>query len=218
MMVNMGGGTFLKKVFPRTPFKDFWLSSRPQALAWSLEKGESFLERVREKPFFQKRFSRPYKSIHRSQGGFTLIELLVVMVIAGVAVSMAAVNLAPSPTRILRAEARRAAIALEAARDTAIFTGRPVGWRADKAEIVFLAPSLDGGWAEENAPAAPLKIENGAAITQLLINGAKVDQDFILAFHPHGLPGKFSLTLALADKTSMIHGTPFGIISMEDPR
>src|SRR3954465_11763016 len=57
--------------------------------------------------------------------GFTLIEVLVVVAIAGILISVAAVNLFPDPTQMARREAGNVALAVEHARDAAWFGGRP---------------------------------------------------------------------------------------------
>src|SRR5262245_12438305 len=57
--------------------------------------------------------------------GFTLIEVLVVVAITGIIVALASVNLFPSDKELARREAGRIALAIEHARDSAWFAGRP---------------------------------------------------------------------------------------------
>ena len=73
------------------------------------------------------------------QRGFTLIELLVAMVIAGIIVSMVAVNGMPGAQRGLRFEAERLAQLLSLAREEAQVRGQPMRLQADESGYRFLA-------------------------------------------------------------------------------
>lgn len=70
--------------------------------------------------------------------GFTLIELLVALVIAGVLVSMVAVNGLPGSQRGLRFEAERLAQLLVLAREESQVRGRPMRLQADETGYRFL--------------------------------------------------------------------------------
>lgn len=72
------------------------------------------------------------------QRGFTLIELLVALVIAGIALSMVAVNGLPGAQRGLRFEAERLAQLLSLARDEAQVRGQPLRLQADDTGFRFL--------------------------------------------------------------------------------
>ena len=75
--------------------------------------------------------SKPHPG-HRNRGSgpgsklaFTLIEVLVVVAITGIVVALASVNLFPSDKELARREAAQLALAIEHARDSAWFAGRP---------------------------------------------------------------------------------------------
>lgn len=72
------------------------------------------------------------------QRGFTLIELLVAMVIAGIALSMVAINGLPGAQRGLRFEAERLAQLLALAREEAQVRGQPLRLQADESGYRFL--------------------------------------------------------------------------------
>lgn len=72
------------------------------------------------------------------QRGFTLIELLVALVIAGVALSMVAINGLPGAQRGLRFEAERLAQLLALAREEAQVRGQPLRLQADDSGYRFL--------------------------------------------------------------------------------
>jgi general secretion pathway protein H len=71
----------------------------------------------------------------RAQGGFTLLEMLVVLVIAGLLVSLASLQLTRNPRTDLNEEAQRLALLFESAGDEAQVRARPIAWQP-----------LDGGF------------------------------------------------------------------------
>src|SRR5688572_10652321 len=71
--------------------------------------------------------------------GFTLVEILVVVAITGLIVALAAVNLVPSDREVARRETARLALAIENARDSAWFGGRPVALAFEEGRLKRLA-------------------------------------------------------------------------------
>ena len=70
-----------------------------------------------------------------AQAGFTLLEMLVVLVIAGLLVSLASLQLTRNPRTDLNEEAQRLALLFESAGDEAQVRARPIAWQP-----------LDGGF------------------------------------------------------------------------
>jgi hypothetical protein len=99
------------------------------------------------------------------------------------------------------------ALALEAARDEAMFTGRPTAWAIREGAVTFLG--LDPGGL------ARIKPEGGVQITEFTIDSKKAKPDAVYTFLPHGLGPKFALHLAVDGKTSIISGGPLGNIKVE---
>jgi general secretion pathway protein H len=64
----------------------------------------------------------------RRAGGFTLLEMLVVLVIAGLLVSLASLQLTRNPRTDLNEEAQRLALLFESAGDEAQVRARPISW------------------------------------------------------------------------------------------
>jgi general secretion pathway protein H len=71
----------------------------------------------------------------RRNAGFTLLEMLVVLVIAGLLVSLASLQLTRNPRTDLNEEAQRLALLFESAGDEAQVRARPIAWQP-----------LDGGF------------------------------------------------------------------------
>jgi general secretion pathway protein H len=67
--------------------------------------------------------------------GFTLLEMLVVLVIAGLLISLASLQLTRNPRTDLNEEAQRLALLFESAGDEAQVRARPIAWQP-----------LDGGF------------------------------------------------------------------------
>ncbi|CAG9183599.1 GspH/FimT family pseudopilin [Cupriavidus respiraculi] len=80
----------------------------------------------------------------RRARGFTLLELLVVMVIAGIVVSMVAINATPNERGRVLDDGQRVARLFELAQEEAQLRARAIAWEADRGGWRFLEASPSG--------------------------------------------------------------------------
>ncbi|MBY4898991.1 GspH/FimT family pseudopilin [Cupriavidus sp. AU9028] len=78
--------------------------------------------------------------------GFTLLELLVVMVLAGIVVSMVAINATPNERSRVVDDGQRMARLFELAQEEAQLRARPIAWEADPQGWRFME-ATPNGWA-----------------------------------------------------------------------
>jgi general secretion pathway protein H len=84
------------------------------------------------------------KSGARAQAGFTLLEMLVVLVIAGLLVSLASLQLTRNPRTDLNEEAQRLALLFESAGDEAQVRARQIAWQPIEGGFRFDIRTEDG--------------------------------------------------------------------------
>ena len=149
-------------------------------------------------------------SVPRSQA-FTLIEVLVVVAIAGILISVAAVNLFPDQTQMARREAGNVALAIEHARDAAWFGGRPTAitftdgrvrewryaanqWQPDASRDASLGPDL--------------------RVTAMYVDGTPIQLEDRLVFMPDGFGIPFRVALAVRGFNWGVEGDVAGAVTL----
>jgi len=148
--------------------------------------------------------------------GFTLIELLVVIVIIGVMVALAGVQLMRSPGEAVRDESEHLALLLQAAHDEAILQGRVFAFGYARDGYTFLRLDRDGKLkvAKDDTVLRPRQLAPGVVIEGLKIEGAENDsaQPKGVVFQPSGDLPAFRIVLAGAGVRWSIVGSPDGSI------
>jgi general secretion pathway protein H len=87
----------------------------------------------------------PRRAPGQRRRGFTLLELLVVMVIAGIVISLVAVNASPNERGRVLDDGQRIARLFELAQEEAQLGARPLAWEGDASGWRFLE-STPNGW------------------------------------------------------------------------
>ena len=152
----------------------------------------------------------------RPRRGFTLIELLVVIVIIGVMVALAGVQLMRSPGEAVRDESEHLALLLQAARDESILQGRVFAFGVARDAYTFLRLDRDGKLkvAKDDPVLRPRRLPPGVVIEGLKIEGAENDgaQPKGVVFQPSGDLPAFRIVLAGGGARWSIVGSPDGSI------
>jgi general secretion pathway protein H len=141
--------------------------------------------------------------------GFTLVELLVVIAIIGLIVALASVNLMPGDREVGRRETARLALAIENARDTAWFGGRPVALVFNEGKVRRLARAGNAWRADASRDTAiPDEVRMGA----VTVNGRTLAPGDSLVFLPDGLDEPFRVALEVRGVPWAVDGDAAGAI------
>lgn len=150
---------------------------------------------------------------HASEAGFTLIEVLVVVLIIGVMIGVAGVNLARGPEDRAREESEHLAMLLRAAREEAILQGRVYAFAADAGGYRFLRLETDGRLKPlADDVLRPHELPAGVAMAALSIDGADGAARDGLVFVPSGELPQFRFVLAGGRVRWSVVGAPDGSI------
>ena len=146
--------------------------------------------------------------------GFTLIEVMVVVAIAGIIVTLAAVNLFPSDAQVARREAGLVALAVEHARDAAWFGGRPTAITLSEGRVREWRLASDR-WTGDAARDRPL--EASVKVSALYVDGEPLKPDDRLVFLPDGLATPFRIALEVRGMPWAIEGDAAGAVTLVEP-
>ncbi|HET7766626.1 MAG TPA: GspH/FimT family pseudopilin [Burkholderiales bacterium] len=160
---------------------------------------------------------------HSARGGargFTLIELLVVVLIIGIIVALAGVQLMRSPGEAVRDESEHLALLLKTAREEAIMQGRVFAFGAGRESYRFLRLERDGKLkiTKDDEILRPRQLTLGVAIESLQLEGAVAGdgtQPQGIVLLPSGELPAFRILLAGGGARWSVVGTPDGTIRAE---
>lgn len=146
--------------------------------------------------------------------GFTLIEVLVVVAIAGILIAVASINLFPSDAQIARREASDVALAIEHARDTAWFGGRPTAITLNDHRLREWRLAGDAWASGANDRALPPDLK----VDAIHVDGQPIDPaKERLLFLPDGFGVPFRVALDIRGQPWGIEGDPAGAVKVIAP-
>jgi general secretion pathway protein H len=146
--------------------------------------------------------------------GFTLVEVLVVVAIMGIVVALAAVNLFPGDVEVGRRESGRLALALEHARDSAWFGGRPTAVTFDAGHMRQWRLAGDR-WQDDASRESVLG--DGGRVTAVYVEGQPLGPGERLVFLPDGLGMPFRVALDVRGLPWAIEGDAAGAVAVVEP-
>jgi len=146
--------------------------------------------------------------------GFTLVEVLVVVAIMGIVVAIAAVNLFPGDVEVGRRESDRLALALEHARDSAWFGGRPTAVTFDDGRMREWRLAGDRWQADAARESA---LADGGRVTAVYVEGQPLAAGERLVFMPDGLGLPFRVALEVRGLPWAVEGDAAGAVAVVEP-
>lgn len=168
------------------------------------------------------------RAAHPNSGGFTLIEVMVVMVLIAIIVSVVSVRFQRDDRQILREEALRLAALLTHARDEAITTGVPLGWRSDGNSYRFFRRGASRDWValdrddvlharEIMTPMRLVEVQVGQGKQKSAAEAVKAETAPAIVFSPAAVNRPFRIVLELNGVRLQIRSDALSEIRVEDP-
>jgi len=144
-----------------------------------------------------------------AQHGFTLIELLVVLVVMGIALGMAVVQLMPDDRTTLREESQLLALLLENAEMEARASGRPLAWSGEKNNYRFWKKNEYGEWVrlDDDAIFRPRTLPEGLGIAAVSVETQPLKPGDLISLNAYSFTLPFSIRLTSEHASANVTGS-----------
>ncbi|MEW9899679.1 type II secretion system minor pseudopilin GspH [Chitinivorax sp. PXF-14] len=154
--------------------------------------------------------------IRPRQRGFTLIEIIVVVLIIGIVLALAVVNLQPGSSQHVQQESERLALVFEAARDEAIASGTQLGWSVSGHQYGFWRRQ-GGDWQPVNDDDSlrARQLPDDVMLDAISVNLQPLPPDAKILFTPSGVNELFSLRLSSGETAYKLSSDVLGRIKVE---
>lgn len=157
------------------------------------------------------------RAYHRARG-FTLLEVLVVGVLIAILATLVSVKLAPDDRARLRDEAARLTALLTQARDEAVATGSPIGWRGSAEGYRFYRRADDRSWVviERDEAFRPRAFAAPIRLVDLDIGAQKAAPEHLIVMSPAAVNPAFRITLGLNSTRIAVRSDSFAQFVIEN--
>lgn len=149
--------------------------------------------------------------------GFTLIEVAVVILIIGIMLGMAIVNIGQNENQTLGEEAKRVALLLEMAHEEAMTTGEPLSWTFSyDGRYSFWRINDKGEWQviTNNGFFHTGSLDERVRLIKLTSAGIDLKSDDRILFPPTGNITPFEITLAMKERYLNLSANAIGKVSI----
>jgi general secretion pathway protein H len=149
------------------------------------------------------------------QRGFTFIELLIVLVVMGIVLGMAVVQLMPDDSTVLHKESQLLALLLENAGMEARASGKPLGWSAEKNGYRFWKKNEYGEWVhlDDDVIFRPRTLPDGFAIAAVSVESKPLQPGEQMSLNAFSFTLPFSIRMTAPHFSANIVGTSTGAVS-----
>ncbi len=154
----------------------------------------------------------------RRAQGFTLIELLVVLVILGVVLALARVNLMPDARQELQREAAQLALLLELAGDTASTRAGVIGCVLSPRGYRFEQQNAQGDWVALSAELRPRQLPDAVSLGGLQVRQQARPLGERLLLTPSGLAASFTVSMQSGPYRVRLEADVLGHVRVVDER
>lgn len=150
--------------------------------------------------------------------GFTLLEMLVALVIAGIMLSVATLQLMPNAQTVLRDEAQRLTFLLENGALSAQSGGQPLAWSGSGNSYRFWKRNADGIWEriERDALLHARELPQDVHIGELSFNGHRLEPGALIVLSPELSSKAFRIRLHNGKFITDIEGNGLGKVTFKN--
>jgi general secretion pathway protein H len=153
----------------------------------------------------------------RPPAGYTLIELLAALVVVGIALGIATLQLVPDDRAALREESQRLALLLENAGLQARASGHPLAWSTENNGYRFWKKDDYGDWVRLNDDAMlrPRTLPGHIAIASVSVEAGRLKPGEPMPLGAASFARPFSIQMTSGDFGASITGNSTGMVAAQ---